>query len=58
MGLRFSTGWTNNYLQERPAIPFGKSFSGIFCTVALMALSGHARNLSHCCGKTPPQIVP
>jgi hypothetical protein len=29
MGLKFSTGRTNNYLQERPAIPFGESFSGI-----------------------------
>jgi hypothetical protein len=29
MGLKFSTGRTNNYLQERPAIPFGESLSGI-----------------------------
>jgi hypothetical protein len=56
MGLKFSTGRTNNYLQKRPAIPFGKKFFRDFLNCGLMALSGHARNLSHCCGKTPPQL--
>jgi len=46
--------------QQLPARTSGNSlwqkFFRNFLNCGLMALSGHARNLSHCCGKTPPQL--
>ena len=59
----FSAEWALDSPPAGPTItcmnvrqfPLSKVFPG-FLNCGLMALSGHARNLSHCCGKTPPQL--